>query len=67
MPPTAPELPKFADAVQRAEFFHRISTTSSNWQALVGTPTVLPTQIIDVPQDQAITLIGRSSAAMVQS
>src|SRR5262249_38584785 len=32
---------QFADAVQRAEFFHSISTTSPDWHALVGTPTVL--------------------------
>ena len=55
---------QFADAVQRAEFFHSISTTSPNWHALLGTPTVLPTQIIDVPQDQAVTLIGRRSGKL---
>jgi hypothetical protein len=55
---------QFADAVQRAEFFSSVSTTSPNWHALVGTPTVLPTQVINVPQDQAVTVVGRRSGKL---
>ena len=43
---------QFGDAVQRAEFF--ASVGSNNWHLMLGTPTILPTQVIHVPSNQAI-------------
>jgi hypothetical protein len=55
---------QFADAVQRAEFFSSVSTTSPDWHTLIGAPEVLPTQVIDVPQNQAVTIVGRRSGKL---
>ena len=53
---------QFGDAVQRAEFWPHVSTTSPNWHTLLtSTPTVYPTQVIQVPQGQATVLVGRVS------
>ena len=53
---------QFGDAVQRAEFWPFVSTSSPNWHTLVdSTPTVYPTQVIQVPQGQAVLLIGSVS------
>ena len=50
------------DAVQRAEFWAFVSTLSPNWHTLIdSTPTVYPTQVIQVPQGQAVLLIGSVS------
>lgn len=51
---------QFTDAVQRAEFWPQVSGGSSGWHTLVGTPTVLPTQVIQVPQNQASLFITRA-------
>lgn len=40
---------QYGDAIQRANFWANISTTSPNWHVLLGRPTVLPTQTITVP------------------
>ena len=53
---------QFADAVQRAEFWSAVSTTSSQWHTLISTsPTVYPTQVIQVPQGQATVVVGKVS------
>lgn len=53
---------QFADAVQRAEFWSAVSTTSSQWHTLIpSNPTVYPTQVIQVPQNQATVLVGSVS------
>src|SRR5690349_16036640 len=52
---------QFADAVQRAEFWPAVSTTSANWHVLLGAPTVYPTQVISVPRNQAVDFVGRNS------
>jgi hypothetical protein len=53
---------QFGDAVQRAEFWPAVSTSSSQWHTLITfNPTVYPTQVIQVPQNQATVLVGRLS------
>src|SRR5258708_1313726 len=53
---------QFGGAVQRAEFWPSVSTSSPNWHTLLdSTPTVYPTQVIQVPQGQAVLLIGSVS------
>jgi len=43
---------QYGDAVQRAEFWPFVSGASSNWHTLIdSTPTVYPTQVIQVPQN----------------
>lgn len=43
---------QFGDAVQRAEFFASVQNT--NWHLAVSAASVLPTQVINVPQNQAV-------------
>jgi len=53
---------QFGDAVQRAEFWLHVSTTSSNWHTLLdSTPTVFPTEVIQVPQGQVVQAVGSVS------
>src|SRR5260370_37664537 len=53
---------QFGDAVQRAEFWPFVSGSSPNWHTLLpSAPTVYPTQVIQVPQNQAVVLIGSVS------
>jgi hypothetical protein len=53
---------QYGDAVQRAEFWPAVSTSSSAWHTLINpAPTVYPTQVIQVPQNQATLLVGRVS------
>ena len=53
---------QYGDAVQRAEFWPFVSGTSANWHTLLdSTPTVYPTQVIQVPQNQAVVLVGSIS------
>ena len=42
---------QYGDAIQRAEFWSSVSTTSPNWHTLLGAPTVYPTQVVVVPQN----------------
>ena len=42
---------QYGDAIQRAEFWSSVSTTSPNWHTLLGTPTVYPTLVVVVPQN----------------
>jgi hypothetical protein len=53
---------QYGDAVQRAEFWPAVSTSSPAWHTLINpAPTVYPTQVIQVPQNQATLLVGRVS------
>jgi len=53
---------QYGDAVQRAEFWPFVSGGSANWHTLLdSTPTVYPTQVIQVPQNQAVVLVGSVS------
>jgi hypothetical protein len=52
---------QFGDAIMRAEFWPSVSTTSPDWHVLLGTPTVYPTQVIDVPANQASEVVGSQS------
>jgi len=40
---------QFGDAMQRAEFWNVVSTTSTNYHVRLGKPTVLPTVTINIP------------------
>ena len=42
---------QFGDAFQRANFWDAVSTRSPNYHVLLGQPTVLPTQTINVPAE----------------
>lgn len=52
---------QYGDAIQRAEFWNYVSTTSSNYHVLFGQPTVLATESIAVPSNQGTELTGSSS------
>src|SRR5260370_18477032 len=53
---------QYGDAVQRAEFWPAVSTSSSAWHTLINpAPTVYPTQVIQEPQNQATLLVGSVS------
>ncbi len=57
---------QFGDAVQRAEFWPAVSSSSSAWHTLINpTPTVYPTQVIQVPQNQATLLVGSVSHRLI--
>ena len=43
---------QWGDAGQRANFWNYVSTKSRNYHVLLGQPTVLPVQTINVPADQ---------------
>ena len=55
---------QFGDAVQRAEFY---STEQIGWHTLLATPTVLPTQVINVPSNQAIDFMFEGSESALMS
>jgi hypothetical protein len=40
---------QYGDAFQRANFWDSVSTRAPNYHVLLGQPTVLPTQTINVP------------------
>ena len=46
---------QYADAFQRANFWSKVGTVSPDYHVLLGTPTVLPTQTLDVPAAQGLT------------
>ena len=46
---------QYGDAVQRAEF----NAVGSKWHTVLGQPQVLPTQAIDVPQNQGVAVVNR--------
>ena len=41
---------QLGDAMQRSSFWRTVSSTAPNWHLLLGTPKVLPTVTISVPQ-----------------
>jgi hypothetical protein len=49
---------QYGDAIQRAEFWQSVSTTSPNWHTLLATPTVSPTLVIDVPKEHGFHYLG---------
>jgi len=55
---------QYGDAIQRAEFW---TTGGSNpgYHALLGQPTIMPTQTISVPKNQAVTLVGSVSHRVI--
>ena len=57
---------QFGDAVQRAEFWRSVSTSSVNWHTLVApTGNSYQTQIINVPQNQAVLFRGSVSGQLI--
>jgi hypothetical protein len=43
---------QYGDAFQRANFWNSVSTRSPNYHVRLGTPTVMPTQTVIVPDDK---------------
>jgi hypothetical protein len=52
---------QYGDAIQRAEFWNYVSTTSPAYHVFLGQPTVLPTVMISVPQNQGVEFTGSRS------
>lgn len=52
---------QYGDAMQRAEFWNSVATASPGYHVLLGGPTVLPTQSINVPRNQGIEFTGQTS------
>jgi hypothetical protein len=57
---------QFGDAVQRAEFWRSVSTSSVNWHTLIeSTGNPYGTQVIHVPQNQAALFRGSVSGQLI--
>ncbi len=52
---------QYGDAIQRAEFWNDVSTSSPTYHVLFGQPTVLATQAIAVPANQGTEFTGSHS------
>jgi hypothetical protein len=52
---------QYGDAIQRAEFWSSVSTTSPNWHTLLASPSVTPTLVIDVPKEHGFHYLGGAS------
>lgn len=46
---------QYGDAIQRAEFWNSVSTTSPNYHVLLGNPTIAPALVISVPAASGAT------------
>ena len=55
---------QFGDAVQRAEFWEHVSSTSPGYHVRLGAPTVLPTQTIAIPANQVVFFVGSHSGKL---
>jgi hypothetical protein len=56
---------QYGDAIQRAEFWKYVSTTSANYHVLVGTPTVATAVTISVPSADGATVKDPSSGETI--
>ncbi|MEO6892357.1 MAG: hypothetical protein ABI456_21840 [Ktedonobacteraceae bacterium] len=56
---------QYGDAIQRAEFWNSVSTTSPNYHVLLGTPTVAPAITIQVPAADGATAKDSSSGKTI--
>ncbi|HLI08404.1 MAG TPA: hypothetical protein VKV40_17715 [Ktedonobacteraceae bacterium] len=56
---------QYGDAVARAEFWNKVSTTSPNYHVLVGTPTVDSTLTINIPSADGATTTDPSSGKTI--
>lgn len=56
---------QYGDAVARAEFWNKVSTTSPNYHVLVGTPTVASTLTINIPSADGQTVTDPSSGKTI--
>lgn len=54
---------QYGDAIQRAEFWNSVSTTSPDYHVLLGKSTVLPTVSINVPKQSGQETTGQASGA----
>jgi hypothetical protein len=46
---------QYGDAIQRAQFWSTVSANGGGYHALLGQPTVLPTETLHVPKGSAVT------------
>ena len=56
---------QYADAMYRASFFKIVEEKSPNWHVLLGQPSVLGTQYINVPTDKGLAFTGSHSGVPV--
>jgi hypothetical protein len=56
---------QYGDAIQRAEFWKYVSTTSANYHVLLGTPTIAGTVTITIPQADGATVKDPSSGKTI--
>lgn len=56
---------QYGDAIQRAEFWNSVSTTSPNYHVLVGTPTIATTVSLNVPKADGATVKDSSSGKTI--
>lgn len=54
---------QYGDAIQRAEFWNSVSTTSPNYHVLLNQPTVFPTMSLNVPAQSGQESTGGSTGA----
>jgi hypothetical protein len=56
---------QYGDAVQRAEFWNSVSTTSPNYHVLVGTPIIANTVTMNIPSADGATVVDPSSGKII--
>jgi hypothetical protein len=56
---------QYGDAIQRAEFWNSVSTTSPNYHVLVGTPTIATAVSLVVPKADGATVTDPSSGKTI--
>lgn len=56
---------QYGDAFQRANFWNSVSTRAPNYHVLLGQPTVLPAQIIQVPQGRGTYFTNPSTGRTI--
>jgi hypothetical protein len=56
---------QFGDAVQRAQFWNVVSSSSANYHVLLEQPTLLPTHTIEVPVDFGVQFAAGKTEAPV--
>ncbi len=56
---------QYGDAIQRAEFWNFVHTTSPNYHVLVGTPTIAPAVTMTIPAADGATAKDPSTGATI--
>jgi hypothetical protein len=56
---------QYGDAIQRAEFWNSVSTTSPKYHVLVGSPTIANTVSLSIPSADGATVVDPSSGKTI--